>query len=116
MSVGVSVYSPQKLQIQSEILLIRKTNKDVPFVASVCSIFFGLISTKNEGKMPNIQKQQYRRITTKIETKKFGKEKVPRPNPDRDPGPGHAFWLLPSFPVGNFLMEMCVPFTSFERL
>ena len=53
----------------------RKTNKDVRFVASVCSIFFLLISTINEGKMPNIRIQHYRRIKTKIETKKFGKKK-----------------------------------------
>ena len=43
---------------------------------------FLLISTINEGQMPVIRKQQYKKITTKIEAKKNGKEKR---HPDPDP-------------------------------
>ena len=40
-----------------------------------------LISTVNEGQMPVIRKQQYRRITTETKTKEMGEKKAPRPRP-----------------------------------
>ena len=76
--------SPPKFQFQSEFLWISKNKQRCPFRSfRICSIFFFLlISTINEGKIPNIRIQHYRRIKTKIEAKKFGKKKdTPTPAP-----------------------------------
>ena len=79
-SLGVSVYSPQKLQFKSEILLIWRNKVRCPF--RTFSMFLMFLTDCHNKWRKGAEHSLCKRIT-------------------RNPDPGPTFWLLPYF-LSNF--------------
>ena len=86
MSPGVSIYSPQRLQFRSEILLIWKNKLRCPF--RTFSMFLIFLTDYHNKRRKGAEHSLYKGITR-------------HPNPDPYPDTRPTFWPLP-YLLNNF--------------